>query len=162
MIEGHGGGRRYNTLAHVRSPQTKEHLHVLVRGTREPLAIYMLNPEHSNADYMIAFEDVRRVRVYSEKSETLGANGPRALTPVRIRDSSDFRIYGHGGNACPPAGEPLYRLENCANFVLANFGYQSGLSKAADATTWFMIEDRAPGGRITRTPATENFTLYKR
>lgn len=162
VIDGNGGGRWYNTLTHIRFPQIKEHLHVLVRGTREPLAFYMLNPEHSNADYMIGFEDVRRVRIYSVKSETLGANGPRALTPVRIRNSSDFRIYGHGGNACPLAGDPLYRLENCSGFVLTNFGYQSGLKQAADAKTWFMVEDRAPGGKVTRTPATETFALYKR
>jgi hypothetical protein len=72
----------------------------------------MLDPEHSAADYMVEFDDVRNVRVYAIESETLGANGPRALTPVLIRNSSDFAIFGHGGNACPPEGQPLYRIGN--------------------------------------------------
>ena len=42
---------------------------MLVRG--------MLNPEHSNGDYMVEFADVRNLTVYGVKSETLGAGGPR-------------------------------------------------------------------------------------
>jgi len=161
LIDGNGGGRWYNALMHYKFPQGLSHRHVLVRGTRQPLAFYMLNSEHSGADHMVEFDDVRNVRVYAIKSETLGANGPRALTPVLIRDSSDFRIFGHGGNACPPEGQPLYLIENCTDFLLANFTYQL-YQDGADASTWFMVEESAADGRLTRTPGTEFFALYRR
>ncbi len=166
LIDGNGGGRWYNSLMHVKFPQTAEHRHVKVQGTREPLRFYMLNPEHSNADYMVEFDDVRNVRIYSLKSETLGAGGPRALTPFLIRNSSDFRIYGHGGNAVPAEGDPLYRIVDCSNFVLANFGWQP-LWKARFATvppvsSWSMLEEQKTGDATLRVPATDCFTLFKR
>jgi hypothetical protein len=161
LIDGNGGGRWYNALMHYKFAQGLNHRHVLVRGTRQPLAFYMLNPEHSAADYMVEFDDVRNVRVYAIKSETLGANGPRALTPVVIRNSSDFAIFGHGGNACPPEGQPLYRIENCSDFLLANFTYQL-YSDGPDPSTWSMVEESAPDGTLTRTPGTECLALYRR
>jgi hypothetical protein len=161
LIDGNGGGRWYNALMHYRFAQGLNHRHVLVRGTRQPLAFCMLNPEHSAADYMVEFDDVRNVRVYAIKSETLGVNGPRALTPVLIRNSSHFAIFGHGGNACPPKGQPLYRIENCADFLLANFTCQL-YREGADASTWFMVEETGAGGTVTRTPGTEFFAAYRR
>lgn len=161
LLDGNGGGRWYNALMHYKFPQGPEHRHVLVRGTRQPLAFYMLNPEHSAADYMVEFDDVRNVRVYAIKSETLGAGGPRALTPVLIRDSADFRIFGHGGNATPPEGQPLYRIDNCTDFLLANFTYQF-LKQGADASTWFMVEEVEPEGKTVRAPGAEFFAVYRR
>jgi hypothetical protein len=121
----------------------------------------MLNPEHSNADYMVEFDDVRNVNVYALKSETLGANGPRALTPVLVRRSAAFRFFGHGGNACAPKGQPLYRIENSTDFLLANFTYQL-FKEGADPSTWHMVDEHLPDGKIIHTPATEHFALYKR
>ena len=161
FIGGNGGGRWYNALMHIKFPQGPNHRHILVRGTRQPLAFYMLNPEHSAADYMVEFDDVRNVNVYAIKSETLGANGPRAITPVFIRNSSNFRIFGHGGNAVPPEGQPMYRIENCSNFLLANFTYQF-YKPGADPSTWFMVEEITHDGSIIHTPGAENLTLYKR
>ncbi|MGD8238653.1 MAG: glycosyl hydrolase family 28-related protein [Armatimonadota bacterium] len=161
LIDGNGGGRWYNALMHYKFPQGLSHRHVFVRGTRQPLAFYMLNPEHSAADYMVELDNARSVRVYAVKSETLGAGGPRELTPFLMRNSSDFRIFGHGGNAAPAAGEPMYRLEGCTDFLLANFTYQR-LERAADAATWSMVEEVTPDGGTVRTPGTEFFTLYGR
>ena len=110
---------------------------------------------------MVEFDDIRNVNVYAIKSETLGANGPRAITPVFIRNSSNFRVFGHGGNAVPPKGQPMYRIEGCANFLLANFTYQF-FRPGADPSTWYMVEEITHDGSIIHTPGTENFTLYKR
>ena len=161
VIDGNGGGRWYNALMHIKFPQGSKHRHVLARGTRESLAFYMLNPEHSAADYMVEFDNVRNANVYAIKSETLGANGPRAITPVFIRNSSNFRIFGHGGNAVPAKGQPMYRIRGCTNFLLANFTYQF-YKPGADPSTWFMVEEVTQDGRLIHTPGTENFTLYKR
>jgi hypothetical protein len=161
VIDGNGGGRWYNTLMHAKFPQGPNHRHLLVRGTRQPLAFYMLNPEHSAADYMVEFDDVRNVNIYALKAETLGAGGPRALTPVVIRNSSNFHFFGHGGNASPPADRSLYRLEQCQDFLLANFTYQFD-SKAADASKWYMLEECLLDGTCVRTPGTEYFILYRR
>ena len=161
VIDGNGGGRWYNALMHYKFPQGPNHRHVLVRGTRQPLRFYMLNPEHSDADYMIELDDVRDVRVYAIKAETLGANGPRALTPVLIRNSSEFAIFGHGGNACPPEGQPLYRLSNCADYLLANFTYQL-YKDGAPPATWSMVEESVADGATARTPGTEYFAVYAR
>ena len=121
----------------------------------------MLNPEHSAADYMVEFDNVRSVNVYAIKSETLGANGPRSITPVFIKNSSSFCIFGHGGNAVPPEGQPMYRIENCSNFLLANFTYQF-YKPGADPSTWFMVEEIKHDGNIIHTPGTENFTFYRK
>jgi hypothetical protein len=161
LIDGSGGGRWYNALMHMKFPQGLQHRHVLARGTREPLTFYMLNPEHSAADYMVEFRGVRNVNIYGVKAETLGARGPRDLTPVLIHDSSAFRVFGHGGNASPPSGQPLYRIERCSDFLLANVTYQP-FTGGADASTWFMVEELPSGGPPVRTPGTECFTLYKR
>lgn len=161
LIDGNGGGRWYNALMHTKFPQTLRHRHVLARGTREPLRFYMLNPEHSLADYMVEFDDVRNVRVYAVKSETIGASGPRELTPFLIRNSEDFAIYGHGGNASPPSGQPMYRVENCRDFIFTNFGYQY-FEPASKAESWFMVEEKTPAGQVIRVPGTDFFTLYKR
>ncbi len=161
VIDGNGGGRWYNALMHMKFPQGPNHRHILARGTRQPLAFYMLNPEHSAADYMVEFDDIRNVNVYAIKSETLGANGPRAITPVFIRNSSNFRIFGHGGNAVPPKGRTMYRIEGCTNFLLANFTYQF-FQPGADPSTWSMVEEVTHDGSIIHTPGTENFTLYRR
>jgi len=160
LIDGKGGGRWYNALMHIKFPQGPDHRHILVRGTREPLAFYMLNPEHSAANHMVEFVDVRNVNVYGLKSETLGAGGPRAITPILIRGSSCFRFFGHGGNASPPEGQPLYRIKNCTDFVLANFSYQFR-GGDADASNWFMVEEIQPDGDIVQTPGVECFALYK-
>jgi hypothetical protein len=161
LIDRNGGGRWYNALMHEKLPQTLNHRHILARGTREPLVFYMLNPEHSNADYMVEFDDVRRLRVYGLKSETIGANGPRELTPLLLRNSSDFRFYGHGGNASAPAGHPLYLIEACSDFTLANFSYQF-FPSAAEPSRWYLVEERTSSQQVVRAPASEFFTLYKR
>jgi len=160
LIDGKGGGRWYNALMHNKFPQGPDHRHILVRGTREPLAFYMLNPEHSSANHMVEFDGVRNVNVYSLKSETLGAGGPRAITPVLVRGSSGFRFFGHAGNASPPEGKPLYRIEKCTDFLFANFSYQIR-GGDADASTWFMVEEIQPDGNIVQTPGVECFALYK-
>ena len=161
LIEGYGGGRWYNALMHEKFPQTNSHRHVLVRGTRQALAFYMLNPEHSRADHMVEFDDVRNFNIYGLKSETLGAGGPRELTPVLIRRSGAFRIFGHGGNASAPPGQALYMLEDCSDFVLANFSYQF-FPQATEPSRWYLVEDSTALGETIRTPATEFFTVYKR
>jgi hypothetical protein len=161
LIEGNGGGRWHNALMHYKFPQAPGHRHVLARGTRQPLAFYMLNPEHSAADHMIEFDDVRNLDVFGLKCETLGANGPKDMTAVVIRNSSGFRILGHGGNATAPARAPLYLLENCRGFVLANFSHQP-FQGGADPSTWFTLEEQHASGEPIRTPATEWFTLYRR
>jgi hypothetical protein len=162
LIDGHGGGRWHNALMHHIFPQTNAHRHVLVRGTREPLAFYMLNSEHSSADYMVEFEDVKNLSVYSTKSETLGAKGPKAMTPFLIQNSSHFRILGHGGNACPEPGEPLFRIRNCSDFTLSNFGHMAILGDITDPSKWFMVEEIRSDGSVVRTPGTECFSLYSR
>ncbi len=161
LIEGHGGGRWYNATMHHKFDQGPDHRHVLVRGTRERLAFYMLNSEHSGADTMVEFNDVRNLDIFAVKTETLGAGGPKAMTPFLIRNSSDFRIFGHGGNGCPAAGEPMYRIENCSNFVLTNFGYQR-FEACANPSTWPFVEEIGRDGQRTTTPGSECFVLYQR
>jgi hypothetical protein len=161
LIDGHGGGRWYNALMHEKFPQNKNHRHVLARGTREPLSFYMLNPEHSQADHMVEFDDVRGLRIYGLKSETIGAKGPRELTPFLVRNSSNFRLFGYGGNASAQEGQGLYRIENCSDFVFANFSYQF-FPQATDPSRWFIVQEKPRAGETIGTPATEYFTLYKR
>jgi Pectate lyase superfamily protein len=158
LIDGNGGGRWYNTVMHERLPQAANHRHVLVRGTREPLRFYMLNSEHSEADYMVEFDDVSNLIIYAVKAETSLAQGVRALTPYLIRNSRNFRIYGYGGNAAPEERKALYQIENCHDFTLTNFSHQP--SNNNPDYNWFMLEEKTSDGKIFQLPKTDLFTLY--
>jgi hypothetical protein len=161
LIDGSGGGSWYNLHEGSSFAQGPDYRHFLVRGTRQELNFYMFNPEHAGGDYQAEFIDVENVSVFSVKAETLGATG-RTKTPVlRVADSRNFRIFGHGGIATASPDSGLYIIDNCTDYMLTNFCPQH-VRFGDPPDTWSVVVEQPPSGGIVRTPATEWFVLYQR
>jgi hypothetical protein len=164
LIEGGGGGQWYNFHRGDPVQATPAYRHILVRGTHEPLSFYMFNPEHARGETMVELDDAHNLSIYAMKAETIAigdqASGTRPL--IHARNSSNLRIFGHGGIVGAAEGWPDYvlRFENCSDLLLSNFAHQE-YAWFADARRWSVAVD-AQGEQEVRTPATEHFTLYLR
>jgi hypothetical protein len=164
LIEDHGGGRWFNLVSHSGTSPAPAYRNQLVRRTRQPLRIYMLNTEHARSEVMAEFLDVDNVAVYSVKGETHSIGKPETGTRplIRIRDSRNFQIFGFGGIIGASKGWPPFviDLENCRGFALTNFGHQKDFSYFAEPSTWSAVRDRAAGRQVD-TPGSEHFVLYR-
>ena len=78
----------YNLWQGSSFAQGPDYRHFMVRGTRQLLDFYMLNPEHASSDFQAEFVDVENVNVFSIKAETTGASsdassgGSVGMTPA--------------------------------------------------------------------------------
>jgi len=164
VVEGNGGGRWLN-LFFSDAMTGSDYRQILVRGTRQPLAFYMFNPEHTRGEVMTEFIDTRNVTIYALKGETFVINHPeRGTRPLlRVRDSAGFRLYGGGGIGGAAAGDQpqIYRFENSRDFLIANAGHQFHELYFAAPKTWSILSD-VRDGHETATPGDEYFTLYRR
>jgi hypothetical protein len=145
-IEASGGGRWYDLYQDGWWFQGPDYRHLLVEGTREPLSFYMLNPEHGRSDAQVEFHDAQNIRVYSLKAEGI-------YTVLWMRNCRDIRIVGYGGMAMPRPGGSLLRIDDSADFLLANLdpdrllnqpdsrGWDA-LNVSSDPRRWFLIQDR--------------------
>ncbi len=165
LIEGNGGGRWFNLVGGGAGGAGADYRVQLIRGTTQPLAIYMFNPEHARGDVMSEFIGVANVSIYGVKGETFEIGnketGTRPL--IRFRNSRNFQVFGFGGILGAAEGWPPYviQLENCSDFVLSNFGHQNNFSYFKDPATWSTVKDTWPGNEVAA-PGSEHFVLYKR
>jgi len=165
LIEGNGGGRWFNLAIGQASPSGPDYRAQLVQGTRQPLAIYMFDPEHARGDVMTEFIDTANVSLYGVKGETMEIgnreSGTRPL--IRFRNSRNFRLFGFGGIMGAADGWPPYvlDLDNCTDFVLSNFGNQKDFGFFGDPEKWNAVRDTTPDG-VVLTPGAEPFVLYRR
>jgi hypothetical protein len=146
-IEASGGGRWYDLFRDQDLwNQGPDFRHLLVEGTREPLAFYMLDPEHASSEAQVEFHDAQNVNVYSLKSEGI-------FTTLWMRNCRGVRIYGYGGVGAPRPNRPLFRIENSDDFLLANINPESSdmrpgawnsMGVPSDPRKWILISD-APG-----------------
>ena len=156
-IEGSGGGRWYTQTLLGWWGHGPDYRHLVVRGTREPLTFYHLQPQHARSEVMVEMTDVENVDIFSMKAE-----GCYSL--LALKDSRHVRIFGYSGNASLRPGWALFRLENVDDVVLGGIYPQLGrpggvgaLHIGYDARKWQILRDesRAIGG-------TEQFVLYQR
>lgn len=164
LIESHGGGRWYNLVAHSGVSGHVAYRNQAVRGTSQPLVIYMLNTEHARSEVMTEFEGVRNVTIFAVKGETHSIGKPETGTRplIRFRNSSGFQVFGFGGILGVSQGWPPYivEIENCRDFTLTNFAHQKDFSYFSDPSTWSVLRDYAPGRKI-HAPGNEHFVLYR-
>lgn len=164
LIEGNGGGRWYNAYEGEANPAEPDYRHFAVRGTREPLAFYMFNPEHARSDAMAEFDDAQNVSIYAMKAETIEiGNQDTGTRPLLVaRDSSNLRIFGLGGIIGAAGGSPdyVFRFENCSDLLLSNFSHQD-YAWFADPKAWSVVVD-VNGESEVDTPGSGHFTLYRR
>lgn len=164
LIEGHGGGRWYNLVTHSGISSSVAYRNQAVRGTTQPLVIYMLNTEHARSEVMTEFDGVQNVTIYSVKGETHYIGKPETGTRplLRFRNSSGFQVFGFGGILGVSKGWPphIVEIENCRDYALTNFGHQKDYKYFSDPSSWSVVRDTAPGKEI-RTPGNEHFVLYR-
>jgi hypothetical protein len=169
-IEGSGGGNWYDLAQWHWWAQGPAYRHLLVTGTREPLAFYMLNPEHASSDAQIEFDGARHISVYSLKSEGI-------FTTLWIHDCRDVAIYGFGGIDSPAPDWPLFRIERSTDFLLANVdpeivggsttlgrweGYQDALGVASDPRKWVLLRDAPEDSAVSNLYGAAQVVLYQR
>ncbi len=164
LIEGHGGGRWFNLVSHSGVSAARAYRNQAVRGTRQPLVIYMLNTEHARSEVMTEFDGVQNVTIFSVKGETHYIGKPETGTRplIRFRNSSRFQVFGFGGILGVSKDWPPYILdiENCSGFTLTNFGHQKDFGYFAGPSAWSAVRDAAPGRKVN-TPGDEHFVLYR-
>jgi hypothetical protein len=156
VIEGSGGGRWYTQTLLGWWSQGPDYRHLVVRGTREPLRFYHLEPQHARGTTMVEMTDVRNVDIFSIKFE--GCYGMLA-----IRDSSHIRFFGYSGNAALRAGWSLIELDNVTDITVGGIypqirgmGGVGALHLGYDPRKWHLLRD---GDR--RIPALGQFVLYQ-
>lgn len=156
VVEGGGGGRWYSQTLLGWWAQGPDYRHLLVRGTREPLRFYHLDPLHARSDAIVEFRDAEDVDIYSMKGEG-------SYTVVAMQDCRRVRLFGYSGNAAMRPGWPLFRLERCTDVVLAGIypqlaglGGVGALHLGYDSRSWFIVRD---GEQIIRGDA--QFALYQ-
>jgi hypothetical protein len=148
LISGNGGGRWYAFDAGSDPfPSEKKYifrekyLHLLVSGTREPLLIYSHCSIHGVPKYLNLIENSKNIELYGGMDET----GPLALTYMKIVNSSNILIAGHGGHlASTVQGEeiiPNYELSDCKNITMAIISSNYSGSKDKSGAKWYRIKD---------------------
>jgi hypothetical protein len=165
QVRGGGGGRWYNLANAGRTPQVDDYRHILIEGTREPLAIYQCNVEYARSDAEMEIRGARHVTIYGLKGEY---NEPI----LWVRDSDHVRVFGYGGNAAAFEGKSLFVIERTPNVLLANLvdsprlaGQGSEKDSAGvgtDPAKWHMLIDRPASGPEVRTQPLDRPVLYKR
>lgn len=156
-IEGAGGGRWYAQMLLGWWGHGPDYRHLVVRGTREPLTFYHLEPQHARGEVMAEMIDVENVDIFSLKAE--GCYGLLAL-----RDSRRVRIFGYSGVAALRPGWALFHLANVAEVAiggiypqLGRLGTVGALHIGYDPREWHILRDEH-----RRIGATEPFVLYQR
>jgi hypothetical protein len=157
VIEGSGGGRWYSQTLLGWWSQGPDYRHLLIRGTREPLRFYHIDPLHARGDAVVELQNAENVDIYSMKAEG-------SYTAIAMRDSRRVRLFGYSGNAAVRPGWPLFHLDHSSDIILAGIYPQVGARGGVGALhvgynprSWFILRD---GDRTIRGDA--QFVLYQR
>lgn len=115
VITGNGGGNWYNWWQHGKKPYRPDVPFIRIKNNSNPVRFYHLHMQHSFNEVRMIMDNARNVDIYGIKTEV-----PTAL--IRVYDSDNIRIMGHGGMTNPvmPCHQHYY-FENTPNFLLSNF-----------------------------------------
>ena len=156
LIDGNGGGRWYTQTLLGWWSQGPDYRHLMVRGTREPLRFYHLQPQHARSEFMAELVNVENVDIFSMKAE-----GSYGL--LDLKDSRHVRIFGYSGNASLRPGWALFRLEHVKDVILGGIypqigrpGSVSALHIGYDPRGWEILRDYQRAIR-----GDEQFVLYQ-
>ncbi len=122
-ITGHGGGRWYNY--HASSffmNTTRKARNILVEDTSEPLFFYNFEPQGGTGEAVAEIRRARHVTIYGCKTEC-------DTTFLKVTDSRNIAVFGHGGIGNAAKGGALYVFQRCTDFLIANIADQVNLKK---------------------------------
>ncbi|MGQ9505220.1 MAG: glycosyl hydrolase family 28-related protein [Thermogutta sp.] len=111
VIHGHGAGKWYNFHQESWQLQGPNYRHLLIKDTAGPLHFYQCNVEHARSQVNMEVRNASGVFIYGLKGEY---NRPI----VRLVKSTNWAIFGYGGNAAASAGTALFEVENCRDYRL--------------------------------------------
>ncbi len=156
LVTGNGGGRWYNHLFLGGWAQGPNFRNMLIKGTRNPLRFYHLQPQFARGNAMIEIQDSENIEIYSMKSEG-------DITLIKISDSRNIATYGLSGLILPMPGMALLDIQNSENILFANMspmvfiiGHYVGHLVQYDPTRWHMLRDDD-----LKIPGNEQFTWYQ-
>ncbi len=120
LITGNGGGRWYNHQLHGKQWLNFNCGFVRIQDTKgkEPIHFYHLHAQHGH----------QRARVYMDNASHVSIYGTKVELPtsfMRISNSDNIRIFGHGGMTNPIPGHNYYYFENTTNYLVAGIGDQT-------------------------------------
>lgn len=110
-----GGCKYYNhwkhgsTWLHVSQP----YIHVKDNDADDIVSFYHFHAQHSQNFWKLKISNAHNVSMFGAKTEN-------ALEFVRVENSNNIRLFGHGGMTNPPAGTAHYRIENSTNWAVVS------------------------------------------
>ncbi|TWU32044.1 glycosyl hydrolase family 28-related protein [Novipirellula artificiosorum] len=116
-ISGHGGGKWYNFFIHGLAKETDDYRHILVENTQGPLAFYHLHAQHADSYAQCEIRNSENVNIFGVKSEY-------QTRFLKVKDSNQIGIFGHGGNATALRGSAHYVFIDSDNVTLTNMSDQ--------------------------------------
>jgi Pectate lyase superfamily protein len=163
-IEGNGGGKWYNFFIHGVCKDRAEYRHILVRGTKGPLAFYHLHAQHAEGFSQCEFRDSENITIYGAKTEC-------ATHFLKVVNSKRIYVFGHSGWGTAIPGSGLYIFDNCRDYLLTCFG---GFIKdkpgkksrwrqyqCAPFTKWSPVEEIIDGKKNLISPFTRPLFLQR-
>ncbi|HBE01324.1 MAG: hypothetical protein A2096_09080 [Spirochaetes bacterium GWF1_41_5] len=165
LISGNGGGKWYNYhTSHGWKEETPESLCIKIENTSEPLFFYNFEPQISLAKALAEIKNSRNITFLGCKTELTG-------TFMRVNNSENIRIFGHGGVGTGDKDKPLYVFEDTENFIITTISEQININpdKAFYGNQYFMrnfsiysplAEIRK--GKLLEIPSAERPVMYKR
>ena len=125
VITGNGGGKWYNYHTSIWQNVHKDYRCILITNSKRPLFFYNFEPQHAKSEALSEIRSSKNVSIYACKSEC-------STTFMKIVNSGNIKIYGHGGIATPEKGGALYVFENSKDFLITQIADQVNLKEAQD------------------------------
>lgn len=114
-MEGNAGGRWYGFHFHGYYPFGAEGSLIRIENNTQPIHFYHLHAQHNTALNLIDLVESSYVSIYGIKTE-------HHKTLLRSAESSNLRIYGHGGIATPAPGGQHYLFKDTQDFLISAIG----------------------------------------
>ncbi|NOY81421.1 MAG: hypothetical protein GXP31_10510 [Kiritimatiellaeota bacterium] len=165
VVSDHGGGRWYNyhSMSFFMNT-TRKARNILVEDTSEPLFFYNFEPQGGTGEAVAEIRRARRVTIYGCKTEC-------DTTFLKVTDSKNIAVFGHGGIGNAAKGGALYLFERCTDFLVANIAdqvnlkenrpYYGGHAIHRSIREFFPLLDRPRQGPPVVVPWNERPALYR-
>ena len=115
LVHGNGGGRFFNMWCHGRQGLRENVPFIRVQGVTNRLQFYHMHLQQQDSINLMEVLDSQHVTIYGTKGELKG-------TQVYFENSSNVRLFGHGGLSSPDVTykvQHLFRFVDCSNFLIA-------------------------------------------
>lgn len=113
MVKITGGVKWYNHWIHGDTWMDPHLPYTEIENNTDEINIYHFHAQHSQNDLKLLLKGANNVSVFGAKVEKAGL-------VAKAVNSHNFRFMGHGGLTTSIPGNPMYRFENCTDFLIAS------------------------------------------